>query len=54
MRLFALRPSLAIAAAVVAVPAVPALAQAPVERPATHTVRKGDTLWDLEIGRAHV
>lgn len=25
----------------------PALAQAPVERPATHVVKKGDTLWDL-------
>ena len=24
-----------------------ALAQAPVERPATHTVKRGDTLWDL-------
>jgi hypothetical protein len=47
MRLFAVRPSLAIAAAIAAVPAVSALAQAPVERPATHTVRKGDTLWDL-------
>lgn len=33
-------------AAVAAAPAV-AAAQEPTERPATHTVKKGDTLWDL-------
>jgi hypothetical protein len=47
MRHFAVRPSLVLAAVVGAAPVVPALAQAPVEGPATHTVRKGDTLWDL-------
>lgn len=36
----------ALAVAVIAA-ASPALAQAPVERPSTHTVKRGDTLWDL-------
>jgi LysM repeat protein len=34
-------------ASAVAVSPVATGAQAPVERPATHTVKKGDTLWDL-------
>jgi hypothetical protein len=37
---------LALAAAVAVTP-VATGAQAPVERPATHTVKRGDTLWDL-------
>ncbi len=36
---------IALAAAVAVAP--PAVAQAPVDRPATHVVKKGDTLWDL-------
>ncbi len=35
------------AAATASFGAAAAHAQAPVERPATHTVKKGDTLWDL-------
>lgn len=37
----------AVATASPGVAAAQAAAQAPVERPATHTVKKGDTLWDL-------
>jgi hypothetical protein len=37
---------IALAAVATASPGV-AAAQAPVERPASHTVKKGDTLWDL-------
>lgn len=37
---------LCVAAAAIVV-AAPAWAQAPVERPATHTVKRGDTLWEL-------
>ena len=45
MRLLPSRTLIALVAALAA--AGPALAQAPVERPATHVVKKGDTLWDL-------
>ncbi|MEA3246210.1 MAG: LysM peptidoglycan-binding domain-containing protein [Gemmatimonadota bacterium] len=46
MRHHRFRTLLAIAAAVGGAPAV-AVAQEPTGRPATHTVKKGDTLWDL-------
>ena len=46
MRLFRSRTHVALAA-VLAAAALPASAQAPVERPATHVVKKADTLWDL-------
>jgi LysM repeat protein len=46
MRLLPFRTHIALVVALAA-PASSAFAQAPVERPATHTVKKGDTLWDL-------
>lgn len=46
MRHHRFRTLLAIAAAVGGAPAI-AVAQEPTGRPATHTVKKGDTLWDL-------
>lgn len=51
MRLLPSRHQIALVAALVAALAAAtagsAVAQAPVERPATHVVKKGDTLWDL-------
>ena len=47
MRLLPSRTQIALVAALAAATAGSAVAQAPVERPATHVVKKGDTLWDL-------
>ena len=41
------RRAIMIALAVAAATAAPLAAQEPVAMPATHTVKKGDTLWDI-------